>query len=93
MRIALALAVALVLAGCAVPTTGVVQLGDGLRKVTHSTNAGAFYNSEQLKLDAVKEATASCEKEGKKYRLVDLTQRPPRALGGWPEAEVLFKCE
>lgn len=84
---------ALALTACAVPTTGVIQLGDGLRKVTHSTNAGAFYNSEQLKLDAVKEATASCEKDGKKYRLVDLTQRPPRALGGWPEAEVVFKCE
>jgi hypothetical protein len=81
------------LTGCAVPTTGVVPLSDGLRKVTHSTNAGSFYNPEQLKLAAVQEASASCDKEGKKYRLVDITQRPPRALGGWPEAEVLFKCD
>jgi hypothetical protein len=81
------------LAGCAVPTTGVVPLADGLRKVTRSTNAGAFYNPEQLKLEAVREATASCDKEGKTYRLVDITQRPPRPLGGWPEAEVLFKCD
>jgi hypothetical protein len=81
------------LAGCAVPTTGVVPLADGLRKVTRSTNAGAFYNPEQLKMEAVREATASCDKEGKTYRLVDITQRPPRPLGGWPEAEVLFKCD
>lgn len=90
---ALALFAALALAGCAVPSTGVVQLSDGLRKVTRSTNAGAFYNPEQLRAEAVREATMSCEEEGKKYRLVDVTQRPPRPLGGWPEAEVLFKCE
>ena len=81
------------LAGCATPSTGVVQLSDGLRKVTHQTNAGAFYNAEQLKAEAIQEATASCDKDGKRFRLVDMTQRPPRPLGGWPEAEVLFKCE
>jgi hypothetical protein len=81
------------LAGCAVPSTGVVPLADGLRKVTRSTNAGAFYSPEQLKLEAVQEATAACRKEGKMYRLVDITQRPPRPFGGWPEAEVLFKCD
>ncbi len=81
------------LASCAVPTTGVVPLSDGLRKVVHQTNAGAFYNAEQLKAETIQEASASCEKEGKKFRLIDITQRPPRPLGGWPEAEVLFKCE
>lgn len=89
----LILGAVLALLGCAVPTTGVIPLSGGLRKVTHSTNAGAFYNAEQLKINAVKEAHASCENEGKKYRLIDITQRPPRAFGGWPEAEVLFTCE
>lgn len=84
---------ALTLSACAVPTTGVVQLSDGLRKVTHSTNAGVFYNPEQLKLDAVREATASCEKDGKTYRMIDISQRPPGAFARWPEAEVLFRCE
>lgn len=83
----------LALTGCAVPTTGAVPLADGLRKVTRSTNAGVFYNPEQLKQQAVQEASASCDKENKKYRLVDITQRPPRPLGGWPEAEVLFRCD
>ncbi len=89
----IAIALLASLAGCAVPSTGIVQLSDGMRKVTRSTNAGVFYNSEQLKAEAVQEATASCEREGKTYRLVDITQRPPRALGGWPEAEVLFRCD
>jgi hypothetical protein len=83
----------LALTGCAVPTSGVVPLADGLQKITRSTNAGVFYNPEQLKQEAVREATASCTKAGKAFRLVDITQRPPRALGGWPEAEVLFKCD
>src|SRR5690242_13046886 len=93
MRKLLLIALLAGLTGCAVPTTGVVPLADGLRKVTRSTNAGAFYNPEQLKQEAVQEAAASCKKEGKTYRLVDITQRPPRPLGGWPEAEVLFKCD
>lgn len=87
-----AMLAALLLAGCAVPTTGVIPLADGLRKVTRSTNAGAFYNPEQLKNEAVQEAMESCASTGKQYRLVDITQRPPRPFGGWPEAEVLFKC-
>ena len=92
-RVGLSFVLALSLAGCATPTTGVVPLSDGLRKVTHQTNAGIFYNAEQLKADAIKEASSSCEKDGKKFRLLDITQRAPRPLGGWPEAEVLFKCE
>jgi len=89
----LLLSAAALVCACAVPSTGVVQLSDGLRKVVRSTNAGAFYNSEQLKAEAMQEANTSCTQEGKKFRMVDITQRPPRPLGGWPEAEVLFKCD
>lgn len=84
---------AVTLAGCAAPTTGVVPLADGLNRVTRSTNAGTFYNAEQLKTGAVNEASEFCAKAGKRYHLLDITQRPPRPLGGWPEAEVLFRCE
>lgn len=93
MRTVFAVSATLILSACAVPTTGVMQMSDGIRKVIRSTNAGAFYNSEQLKSEALQEATASCRSEDKQFRLVDLTQRPPRPLGGWPEAEVIFKCE
>ncbi len=93
MRVVTASFMLLVMTGCAVPSTGVVTLEEGLYKVTRSTNAGAFYDSQQLKAEAVQEATESCAKRGKRYRLVDITQRPPRPLGGWPEAEVLFRCD
>lgn len=85
--------ICIALAACATPTTGVVTLGDGIQKVTRSTNAGVFYDAQQLKAEAAQEATEFCAKAGKQYRLVDITQRPPRPLGGWPEAEVLFRCE
>lgn len=83
----------LTLVGCATPTSGVIELSDGLYKVTRSTNAGAFYVAQQLKAEAVQEATAFCVKNGRQYRLIDIAQRPPRPFGGWPEAEVLFRCE
>ena len=92
MRSAIATA-ALLLAGCATPSTGVVGLSDGMHKVTRSTSAGVFYDAQRLKAEAVQEATDFCTKSGKKYGLVLITQRPPRPLGGWPEAEVLFRCE
>lgn len=87
------LILATLLVGCAVPTTGVVPLSDGLRKVVRQSGAGAFYNAEQLKAETIQEASASCDKDARKFRLIDITQRPPRAFGGWPEAEVLFRCE
>lgn len=83
----------LALCGCATPSTGVQSLSDGLQKVTRSTNAGAFYDPQQLKAEAVNEATDFCVKAGKRYRLVDITQRPAKPFGGWPEAEVLFRCD
>jgi len=93
MRPLTLLPAAILLVACATPTTGVVPLADGIHKVTRSTNAGVFYDAQQLKAEAVQEATDFCTKAGKQYRLVDITQRPPRPLGGWPEAEVLFRCE
>jgi hypothetical protein len=90
---ALAFLLCSALVGCAAPTTGVVQLSDGLRKVTRQDSAGAFHSPEKLKAEAVQEASTSCGKEGKKFRLIDITQRSARPFGGWPEAEVLFRCE
>jgi hypothetical protein len=80
------------LAGCAVPTTGVAPLSDGLHKITHQGNGG-WVRTETLKASATQEATAYCRKEGKQFRMIDVRQSEARPLGGWPEAEVLFKCE
>jgi len=80
------------LVGCAVPTTGVQPLSDGLYKVAHQ-GSGAWVTTDALKIEATQEANTYCAKTGKQARVVDVKQIPARAFGGWPEAEVLFKCE
>jgi hypothetical protein len=86
------IAASLLLAGCATPTSGVVPLSDGLHKITHQ-GSSAFVRLDQLKTAAIQEADGYCGRERKRVRVVDVTQREARPLGGWPEAEVLFKCE
>lgn len=91
-KLALLLWVGASLAGCAVPTTGIQPLPEGLHKVAHQGN-GAWVTTESLKLAATKEAQGYCAKSGKTVRVIDVKQIPARPLGGWPEAEVLFKCD
>ena len=79
-------------AGCATPTTGVVPLSDGLAKVTRQ-GAGAWVTTSDLKALAIQDASAWCEGKRQKFRVVDVKETQARPLGGWPEAEVLFKCE
>ena len=82
--------VGLALAGCAVPTTGVIGLGDGLSKITRQ-GAGFWVTTSSLKLDAVAEANMGCAP--RRARVIDVKETQAKPLGGWPEAEVLYKCE
>jgi len=82
----------LVVAGCATPTTGVVPLSDGLAKVTRQ-GKGAWVSTNDLKVAGIQEASAYCKGTQKNVRVVDVKETPARPFGGWPEAEVLFKCE
>lgn len=91
MKLAIA-STALLLCACATPTTGVVPLSDGLQKITHQGSSG-FVRTEQLKTAAIQEADSYCSRDRKRVRVIDVTQREARPLGGWPEAEVLFRCE
>jgi len=86
------LAFALLVSACAVPTTGVVPLSDGLAKVRHQGNGG-WVQTETLKAEATQEASSYCSAKGKTIRVIDVKQMAARPFGGWPEAEVLFKCE
>lgn len=86
------LSLAALLTGCATPTSGVVPLSDGLHKIAHQ-GGHAWVTTEALKNEAVKEADGYCGKAGKKVRVIDTKHTPARPFGGWPEAEVLFRCE
>ncbi|MET3371989.1 hypothetical protein ABIC89_001030 [Variovorax boronicumulans] len=81
---------AILVVGCAVPTTGVVPLTDGLKKVTHQ--GGSFMvPTSTLKTRAITEANESCAP--KAARVIDVKETQAKPMGGWPEAEVLFRCE
>lgn len=83
---------AALLTGCAVPTTGVIPLSEGLAKVRHQGNGG-WVQTETLKAEATQEASTYCSAKGKSIRVIDVKQMAARPFGGWPEAEVLFRCE
>lgn len=46
-----------------------------------------------LKTAAITEAGAFCKTSGKQARVIDVKDTQAWPMGGWPEAEVLFKCE
>ncbi|WP_326538481.1 hypothetical protein [Pseudorhodoferax sp.] len=80
------------LSGCAVPTTGVVPLSDGLHKVAYQ-GSGFWVTTASLKTAAVGEAGAYCKAAGKQARVIDAKEAQAKPRGGLPEAEALFKCE
>lgn len=91
-KIILCIALAAGLAGCAVPTTGVVPRGEGLFTVTRQGN-GAWISTDSLKTAAIGEADAYCKGQSKGVKLVHSKDIPAGALGRWPESEILFRCE
>ncbi len=91
MKFALVLTVA-ALAGCAVPTTGVVPRGDGYMTVTRQ-GEGFWVTTDKLRIAAIKEAEARCQSLGKPLKIVHTKDIPAGAFGRWPESEVLFRCE
>ena len=91
MRKLLAIAL-LPLAGCAVPTTGVVPRGDDMFTVTRQ-GSSAWVTTESLKVAALQEADAYCASKGKKMKFMYNKDIPAGPLVRWPESEVLFKCE
>nr|WP_145546398.1 hypothetical protein [Variovorax boronicumulans] len=92
MRSFCRVAICAVLAGCAVPTTGIVPLSDGLLKVTHQGN-GFWVATANLKTEAAKEAGVYCQQIGRQARVIDVKENQAKPMGGWPEVEVLFKCD
>ena len=79
-------------AGCAVPTTGVVSRGQDMFTVTRQ-GSGAWVTVDSLRVAALQEADAYCTKQNKKLNVIHVKDIPAGAFGRWPESEVLFKCE
>ena len=84
--------VAVLTAGCATPTTGVVPRGDDMYTVTRQ-GAGAWVSTDSLKAAALKEGGDFCQTKGRKLKLIHSKEIPAGPLGRWPESEVLFRCD
>ena len=80
------------MAGCATPTTGIVPRGEGLATVTHQ-GGGFWVTTDSLKVEAIQEADAHCQRSGKRAKIVHTKEIQAGPLGRWPESEVLFSCE
>lgn len=92
MKLLPVIALSLGLSGCAVPSTGVIPRGEELYTVTRQ-GEGAWVTTDQLKTQALNEASRYCESKKKNMKLVHSKEIPAGAFGRWPESEVLFKCE
>lgn len=88
---AAAISAALVLSACAVPTTGIVDLGNGYNTVAHQGNS-AWVTTASLKTAALTEAKQHCAGMGKEIQVINVKEIPSGVLGRWPEAEATFAC-
>ena len=85
-------AVAMMLAGCAVPTTGVVPQNNGLMTITRQ-GEGFWVTTASLSAQTRTDAAEHCKGLGKTSNVIHSKEIQSGALGRWPEAEILFKCE
>jgi hypothetical protein len=82
----------ILLASCAVPSSGIVAQKDDMYTVTRQGN-NALVSTDSLKIAASSEAESYCSANGKKFKLIHSKETPGGVFGRWPESEVLFKCE
>ena len=81
-----------IIAGCAVPTTGIVPRGQDMFTVTRQ-GSGAWVTVDSLRVAALQEADTFCTRQNKKLNVLHVKDIPAGPFGRWPESEVLFKCD
>jgi len=91
MRMLLAVILAVLLAGCATPTTGIVNSGNGFYTVSRQ-GEGFWVPTETLKNAALDDANKYCESLHKSILIANVKEIPSGAFGRWPEADVVFSC-
>lgn len=79
------------LSGCA-SNSGVVSMGAGTLLLTAqaSTGLGGLGN---LKADALQQAGAHCQKQGKDFTVLSVHEtKPPYVFGNYPRVDLNFRC-
>jgi len=83
---------AAILAGCAVPTTGVVPRAEGMATITRQ-GEGFWVQTQQLTAMATQDAEVYCMRNSKRLKVLHIKEIPAGPLGRWPESEILFRCD
>ncbi|WP_417439940.1 hypothetical protein [Idiomarina abyssalis] len=81
----------LIISGCA-KNSGVVPYGNGKYMVSRQAATG-FHGMEGLKSEALKEASAQCQKKDKAVKIIkEIDAEPPYIMGNFPRTEIHFTC-
>ena len=82
----------LVFTGCAAKKgSGVVSEGPDTFLV--SRQAATFFSDlDNLKAEALQEASEYCLSQNKKIQVVNTSETPPRVFGNFPRVVIQFKC-
>ena len=81
----------LLLAGCAAKPAGIVTEGPDTYMV--SRQAATFFSDlDNLKAEALQEASEYCLSQNKKIQVVNTSETPPRVFGNFPRVVIQFKC-
>ena len=81
----------LLLAGCAAKPAGIVTEGPDTYMVSRQA-ATFFSNLDNLKAEALQEASEYCLSQNKKIQVVNTSETPPRVFGNFPRVVIQFKC-
>lgn len=81
---------ALATAGCATPTTGIVDVGNGYFTVAHQGD-GVWVSTASLKNRALTEAKQYCTSSLKELQVINVREIPAGPFR-FPETEATFTC-
>lgn len=81
----------LVLAGCAAPNTGIVQIADDT--YMHAKQDRMAHSGSVVKAELYKEANAFCVSKGKKFSPINSTSQDAILYQASAGAEIQFTCK
>jgi hypothetical protein len=85
--------VCLALMGCGTPAPHVVSLGNNTYSVTRASKTGFELGTDELKSEAMQDATGFCAAQGKQLKIVTLTQVKPKFYGqDFAKVKIVFKA-
>lgn len=90
MKLTITIVCLFMLSGC-VTSSGIVPDGADAYRITSTGDTG-FSSSGSMKAKAYKQASEFCAQKGLVVETIASDTKQARPLGGFPEAELRFRC-